>query len=244
MASTGKLSTPTAVASIITHNPPLYECLRQRLLNYHALAASIRPDVERMVGRPTTINTIVVAIARFSDVLEGTAGPTPPRLLRDARITVSSDVVDVTIKGKRSELAKVLKRLADLTSGLDEPTHLFQLSNSIKLIADEGEYASKIRPYLDNMLIARETTQLSRLDVRLSEKVEVTLNFGVFLTELLYRHGISIRQIYIGEETVLIVGRDDGPRAYDILRQEVDNAREERADVSDVASKRVRQPVG
>jgi hypothetical protein len=53
----------------------------------------------------------------------------------------------------------------------------------------------------------------------------MTPEFGLFLTELLYRHGINLRQTYIGEETVLIVDRNDGPRAYEIMRQEIDGTR-------------------
>jgi hypothetical protein len=213
------------VASIVTHNPALYECLKQKIVNYHALAANIKPEVERLAERSTSVNTIVVALLRFADTVTEAGMPKPPSLLKDARITLASDVVDVTIKAKKSELFVIVKRLAELSSGLSEPIHLFQLSSSIKLIADEGEYNTLIRPSLDKIQIARETTQLSRLDIRLSPAVETTPEFGFFLTELLYRQGVKIRHTYIGEETILILGRDEGSRAYGILRQEIDRSR-------------------
>ncbi|MBI2126869.1 MAG: DUF2304 domain-containing protein, partial [Thaumarchaeota archaeon] len=75
------------------------------------------------------------------------------------------------------------------------------------------------------ILFPETTTQLSRLDVYLSPAVETTPEFGLFLTELLYRHGINIGHTYIGEETVLILDRADGPRAYDVLREEIDKSR-------------------
>ena len=218
-------SIPAAVVSIITHNQAVYECIRQKIINYHALAANIKSDVERLAGRPTSINTIVVAIMRFSNTITEVRKAEPLLILRDARITLASDVVDVTIKARKSELFQIVKKLAELSSSLNEPTHLFQLSNSIKLIADEKEYNSSIRSSLDNIQIARETTQLSRLDVYLSPAVETTPEFGLFLTELLYRHGINIRHTYIGEETVLILDRADGPRAYEVLREEIDKSR-------------------
>ncbi len=204
----------------------MYECFKQKLVNYHALAAKIKPEVEKLAGKPTTINTVVVAITRLSSSLQGT-GPIQPRpslVLKDARITLTSDAVDVTIKGKKPDLIQVMKRLVDLSSNLSEPAHIFQLSNSIKLIADDAEYASVIRPSLDKMLIAGETAKLSRLDIRLSPEAEITPGFGLFLTELLFQQGINIRRTYIGEETVLILERDDGPRAYETLRREIDEA--------------------
>jgi hypothetical protein len=220
-----KPSIPTVVASIVTHNPALYECLKQKIVNYHALAAKIKPEVERLAERPTSVNTIVVALVRFSETITEAGTPESPPILRDARITLASDVVDVTIKAKKPEMFLIAKQLAELSSTLSEPIHLFQLSSSIKLIADEGEYNSSIRPYLDKTYVARETTQLSILDIHLSPAVETTPEFGFFLTELLYRQGVKIRHTYIGEETILILGRDEGSRAYGILRQEIDRSR-------------------
>jgi hypothetical protein len=220
-----KPSIPTVVASIIRHDPAVHECMKQKLINYHALAGSVKSEVERLAGRPTSINTIVVAVMRFSDTIPRADKPRPMLILRDARITLASDVVDVTISARKSELIGIAKRINDLSNNLNEPIHLFQLSKSIKLIADESEYKTLIRPSLDKIQIAREMAQLSRLDIHLSPAVEMTPEFGLFLTELLYRHGINLRQTYIGEETVLIVDRNDGPRAYEILRQEIDGTR-------------------
>ncbi len=220
-------SIPAVVASIITHNPPVYECLKAKLINYHALAANIKSEVEKRAGKPTTVNTIVVAIMRFSDSIEDAEGDheAPLSILKAARITLASDVVDVTVRTKKSELLAMVKQIADLSAALNEPVHLFQLSNSIKLIADEAEYQAMIRGSLGKGHIAKETTKLSRLDIHLSPEVEITPEFGLFLTELLYRHGISIHQTYIGEETILILDRDEGPRAYEILREEIDMSR-------------------
>jgi len=219
-----KRTVPSAVRSIITHNQPLSECIKLKVINYHALANKIKPEVERLTGRKTSINTLVVALKRFSDTI--TVGTLEPlRILKDARIKLASDIVDVTIKAKKSELFLIAKRIAELSSSLNEPIHIFQLSSSIKLIADEREYKSLIRSSLDKIRIAREKTELSRLDIHLPPAVEMTPGFGLFLTELLYSQGIHIRDTYIGEETILILGREDGPRAYEILRQEIDRSR-------------------
>ncbi len=138
---------------------------------------------------------------------------------------MKGDVVDVTITASRSQLFPMIEKIAKISSNLNEPIHLFQLSHSIKLIVDEGEYKAFVRSALTKINIEKEATKLSRLDIRLSQGVEKTPEFGLFLTELLYRHGITIRQTYISEETILILSRDDGPRAYEILRREMDRGR-------------------
>ncbi|MHB8108335.1 MAG: hypothetical protein ACYDH4_13070 [Candidatus Cryosericum sp.] len=213
------------MASIITRDLALYECFRRKLVNYHAVAGSIRPEVEKLAGKTTTINTIVVAITRFSETVERTAGEKPIRALGGARISLASDVVDVTIRARKTEQYEIAKRIGELSPSLSEPIRMFQLSNSIKLIADEREYDSQIRASLEKFEITKETTALSRLDIHLSPAAEVSPEFGLFLTELLYRNGIKIRQTYIGEETVLIMSRADGPRAYEVLQAEIDESR-------------------
>jgi len=218
-------SIPTIVASIITRDLALYECFKRKVVNYHAVAASIKPQVEKIAGRQTTINTIVVAITRFSDARAKPSGNGPSGILRDAHIKLASDVVNVTIKARKSELYEIAKRIGELSVNLSEPTRMFQLSNSIELIADEDEYDSLIKSSLGAFEIRRERTELSRLDIHLSPSAEPNPEFGLLLAELLYRHGISIQQSYIGEETVLILSRADGPRAYEILQEEIDASR-------------------
>jgi hypothetical protein len=218
-------SIPTIVASIITRDLALYECFKRKVVNYHAVAASIKPEVEKAAGRQTTINTIVVAITRFSDARAKPNGNRSVGILKDARIALASDVVNVTIKARKSELYEIAKRIGELSADLSEPTRMFQLSNSIELIADEDEYDSFIKSSLGAFEIRRERAELSRLDIHLSPSAEPTQEFGLLLAELLYRHGISIQQSYIGEETVLILSRADGPRAYEILQEEIDASR-------------------
>lgn len=226
MAQSGRnQSIGTIVASVVTHDHAVYECLKQKLINYHALASVIKPEVERLAGRPTSVNTLVVAIKRFSDTVKKTDERKPLQILKEARITLSSDVVDVSITTSRAQLFPMIERIAKLSSDLSEPVHVFQLSHTIKLIVDEGEYKSFVRSALTKLRIEKETTQLSRLDIRLSQGVEKAPEFGLFLTELLYRNGVTIRQTYIGEETILILSREDGPRAYEILRHEIDRSR-------------------
>ena len=67
-------------------------------MNFHSLAELIQPQVKQVSGRQATINTLVVAIKRLSDTLSSTKSPDASRVLKDARISLSSGIVDVTIK--------------------------------------------------------------------------------------------------------------------------------------------------
>jgi hypothetical protein len=216
-----KISVPEAVALIITKNQPIYECVKQKLINYHALAKKIKPDVDKLRGDKTKINTIVVGIKRFSDSIVDIRVEEPLNILGEAQITLASRIADVTIKAKKSEFPTILKLITEVSSSLNESPHIFQLSNSIKLVANARDYEDFLRSRLSEWRITKEEMNLSKLSLHLPSKVENTPGFASLITELLYRSGINILNTYIGEETILILDRDDGPRAYEILEREI-----------------------
>lgn len=216
-----RITVPGAVASIVTNNQPIYECVKQKLVNYHAVAAKIKPDVDKITGRKTSINTIVVAIKRFADTITDVILEETLDILKDARITLASQFAGVTIKAKKSEFPIILKQLTELSSSLNEPPHIFQLSNSIKLVVDSDDYESSFKPRLSKWHITKEEMDLSKLSLRLPSEVERTPGFASFITELLYRSGINILNAYIGEDTILILDKSDGPRAYAIFEREI-----------------------
>ncbi len=220
------LSVPLAVEWIVTHNQAVHICLKLGIVNYHALASVVKSDVERLTGKPTTINTLVVAIKRFSDSIarddarRGRKLP-PFDVLRDARITLTSDVAGVTIRPRKAEFPSILKKIVEMSSQLDESPDLFKSSNLIKLVADEKEYKSLIRAQLEKPHIAEELLGLSKLTLHLSPKAKRDSGFALFISELLYRWGINVIHSYIDEDTVILVNKGDAPRAYEILEQEI-----------------------
>ncbi len=225
--STRGSSVPAAVSSIIVHNQPVYACLKQKIVNYHALATVIKPKVEKITGRRTTVNTLVVAIKRFSDSLEHERRrlEQPVSTLRDATITLTSDVADVTIRPKKSDFPEILKRIIDISSRLDESPDILKSSNLIKLVVDEKEYKSLFRQELIKKGIVRELMGLSRLTIHISSDAEgKDPGFPLFISELLYHQGINVVHSYIDEDTIVIVEKSDGPRAYEIIQREIMSA--------------------
>ncbi len=81
---------PEAVRQILTQNYPIYQCLKMKLTNFHSVAEHIKPEVEALTRRKPSINTLVVAIKRFSDGLEEIKSPEAERVLHDARISRDS----------------------------------------------------------------------------------------------------------------------------------------------------------
>ena len=66
------VSVTDAVATVILRNYIVLEALKLKIVNYHALASKIASEVEEATGKEANMETIVVAIKRFSDNLRET----------------------------------------------------------------------------------------------------------------------------------------------------------------------------
>ena len=191
------------------------------LVNFHALAELVQPEVKQRSGREVSINTLVVAIKRFSDTLPNIAGPDASKVLKDARISLSSSIVDVTIRMPRAQFPTIMKELADAGSGLSEFPNIFPLSNSIKLILHSEDYA-QIQGKLDHHGQATTQANVARLTLNLSPHAEMTPGIASYITELLFRNGVNLLDAFLGYGDIIMVVDDrDGPIAYDVLQKEI-----------------------
>jgi hypothetical protein len=217
-----KAAKPTiseVVIDLISRNHPVNEHLRMGLINYHALAESIKPTVDRITGRDVNVGTMVVVIKRFSDSQSKLGLPPAMSVLRNSKITLSSGVVDVSITPKREAFIGELKRLVELSTELSERPHIFPLVSSIKIIADANDYG-KLKAALKSRYPLKPRLNASKITMHLSEEAERSPGIAAYITALLYRNGINIVDAFLGyEDIILILNESDGPRAYTILEE-------------------------
>ena len=215
------ISVPEAVREILTRNYPIYQCLKMKLMNFHSLAEFIQPQVQHLSGKEASINTLVVAIKRFSDTLSNNKSPDPSKVLKDARISLSSGIVDVTIRAPRTQFSAIVKELFDAASELSEFPHIFPLSNSIKLILAAEDYAL-VRGKMGRLREAATQASVSKLILNLSPHAEMTPGIASYITELLFRNGVNILDAFLGYgDIIMVVDDKDGPLAYDVLQREI-----------------------
>jgi hypothetical protein len=212
---------PEAVREILTRNYPIYQCLKMKLMNFHSLAQLIQPQVKQLSGREASINTLVVAIKRFSDTLANDKGPDASRVLKDARISLSSGIVDVTIRAPKTQFSIIIKELSEVWSDLSEFPHIFPLSSSIKVILPGEDYAL-VRGKLEHFREATTQANVAKLTLNLSPRAEMTPGIASYITELLFRNGVNILDAFLGYGDIIMVVDDrDGPLAYDVLQGEI-----------------------
>ncbi len=213
------------VVDLLMRNHPVYEHLRMGLINYHALAARIKPTVDRITQRDVNVNTMVVIIKRFSDAQSKLGLPPTMSILTDAKMTLSSGVVDVTIAPKREEFIKELKRLVELSTELDERPLIFPLVSSIKIITDANDYG-KLKAALKGKYPLKPRMNTAKVTIHLSKEGEKSPGIAAYITDLLYRNGINIIDAFLGyEDIILILDESDGPRTYTILKEATSEGR-------------------
>ncbi len=214
------ISVPEEVREILTRNYAIYQCLKMKIINFHSLAELIQKQVQEVTGRKASVNTLVVAIKRFSDSLQDSKTPGTSRVLKGARISLSSDIVDVTIKAPRTQFSKIVMELSQAANELSEFPHIFPLTNSIKMILPAEDY-DLIRARHDGSGIAVTRPNVAKVVLSLSSTAEMTPGIASYLTELLYRNGVNILDAFLGYgDIVIVVDERDGPLAYDILHKE------------------------
>src|SRR5213080_821909 len=134
------VTVPEAVRQILTRNYPIYQCLKMKLTNFHAIAEYIQPQVQELTGRKTTINTLVVAIKRFSDTLGETKTLDTAKALANLRISLSGDVADVTVKVRRPDIPKKRQEFSNWGGKLPPYQKNSPQKNSTKKIPPQPKY--------------------------------------------------------------------------------------------------------
>src|SRR5947199_10181787 len=109
-----EVSVPEAVRQILTRSYPVYQSLKMRVVTFHALAELIQPAVKEMTHRDASINTLVVAIKRFSDTLDSMMKLEVGQALYNARISLTRGIVDLTIEATRAEISKIVRACGEL----------------------------------------------------------------------------------------------------------------------------------
>ncbi len=212
-------STTDAVAAVIRRNYVLYEALRMKVMNYHALAARILPKVEELTGRKVKLPTLVVAVKRFSDGIAEERATELETVLDDARVTLTGDVAEITFRVSNVPPTRVLEEILKMIPRLTTLPEIVQLPGAVKVLVDKQD-SKLVETELGGRYQMIVEGGMAKIGVRISPRSEKMVGVATFITELLFRNGVVIQSAYIGRpDSLLVVEEKFGARAYDILRE-------------------------
>ncbi|QQG48024.1 MAG: hypothetical protein HY247_04435 [archaeon] len=195
--------------------------LKLKIVNYHALASKISSEVEELTGRKAKMATIVVAIKRFSDGLEEKRLEEMSASLKDSKLELAGGMVDVSVEGKATQQHQILQDFLKLKDRFSGTPYVFQLPNSVKIIAEE-EDAKLLEEVLWGNYETSVIRDVAKVTIRSSPSAKKVPGISSFITELLFRNGVSILDAFLtNEDIVLVMPEELGPKTYQVLSEEI-----------------------
>ena len=213
------MSVPEVVREAITRNRSIFDCLKMDLINYTALAVKIQPDVEKVLGNPVNLNTIVVAIKRFADSLEARDDVEEQSVLKNARLALTDGIIDIKFSLKDSQdidPLTILDKFSKITSNYD----FFRSSDMIRFLAEDLEDVRQIFDTIPN----RENifnTGLAKIRISIPSTQNKS-DVVSYVAEVLHDNGIELVNAFFSQDSIiLILNERDASRAYDILHSDI-----------------------
>ena len=213
------MSVPDIVKEIITHNRSIYDCMKMDIINYTALAVKIQPEVERIIGSQANLNTIVVAIKRYSDSFEEKDSIKREAVLKNARLSLTDKIMDVkfSLDGIDSnETSNIMDKFSHMKSDYE----FFRLADSFIVLAkdiDDVREVFSTLPNNENLF----NTGLAKLKITLINN-ENRSDVTSYITELLHNNGIEMKNAFFSlDSIIIIIDAKDASKAYQILYSEI-----------------------
>ncbi len=214
-----------AVRKIIDSDPCMQEALAARVVSYSELARRIHPMVERLVGEEVSVNSIKIALTRY----------TPPQARERAPRRRVLDLLARSSLELRSSVAVVtayrdkFRAAMEAILGIEAKARLLlvlQSINTFTMIIDE-EHLDKILEVLGDSVVEEYRNQAAVIIVSPEDLVK-TPGFVAHVTSLIASEGINITQIESSyTDTILVLDKDDAIRAFDILNKSIEIARQQ-----------------
>src|SRR3989337_270578 len=130
-------SVPDAVREIITQNRSIYDCMKMDLINYTALAVKIQPVVQKHLGGQVNLNTIVVAIKRYSDSFEQKDEVKKESVLKNARLSLTDGILGIKFSTDdfgSEDTASLMNKCSEI-----EPANAFFSQDNITIVLNEKD---------------------------------------------------------------------------------------------------------
>jgi len=213
------LSVPEVVREIITKNRSIYDCMKMDVINYTALAVKIQPDVERQLGNPVNLNTIVVAIKRYADSFTEKDEIKAESILKNARLSLTDGILDVKFsinEIRADEAASLMNKFSELNSDYE----FFRLADSFRVLTED---LVDVRRLFESFPHEKDlfSTGLAKIKIRISQEQNRS-DVVSYVAELLHSNGIEIENAFFSQDDiVLVLKEEDASKAYEILRMEI-----------------------
>ncbi|MGD2106953.1 MAG: ACT domain-containing protein [Nitrosopumilaceae archaeon] len=213
------ISVPEIVRETITRNRSIFDCLKMDLINYTALAVKIQPEVERILGNPVNLNTIVVAIKRFADSLDAKEEVEEQSVLKNARLALTGGIIDIKFSMKDSQGIDpllILDKFSKITTNYD----FFRSSDTFRFLTEDLDDVREIFETIPN----REnffSTGLAKIRISIPPNQSKS-DVVSYVAEVLHDNGIELVNAFFSQDNIILILKEkDSSKAYEVLHSAI-----------------------
>jgi hypothetical protein len=209
-------SVPHAVRQIIGSNTLFFQALSTGIANYTALAQKIKPEVEKLTKSEVNVNTLVVAIKRFADSLDGIDYEYHP-IFEGVRMSLTGSIIDMDFH-ETDDVYQVLDEILELGSGYN----MFRTNKQIRLFAEDIDEIRTIFKSSPKRAIREIKDGLSKITITVQSDKENTYEVLSLVLSLLHNNRIPLYNAFFTQnEIILILGMNDAAKAYEVIREKL-----------------------
>ncbi len=212
-------SVPEAIREIITQNRSIYDCMKMDVINYTALAVKIQPVVERHLGTSVNLNTIVVAIKRYSDSFEQKEDVKNESVLKNARLSLTDGILDIKFSADdfgAEDTASLMSKFSEINPDYE----FFRLADSFRVLTED---LAGIRELFGSFGNTEDKFITGLAKIKILIPPEQNRNdIASYVAGVLHSNGIEPANAFFSQDNITIVlNEKDASRAYEILRSEI-----------------------
>jgi len=212
-------SVPEVIREIITKNRSIYDCMKMDVINYTALAVKIQPVVERHLGTSVNLNTIVVAIKRYSDSFEQKEDVKNESVLKNARLSLTDGILDIKFSADNfgaEDVASLMSKFSEINPDYE----FFRLANSFRVLTEDLVGIRELFGSFGNTE-DKFVTGLAKIKILIPPEQNRN-DIASYVAEVLHSNGIEPANAFFSQDNITIVlNEKDASRAYEILRSEI-----------------------
>jgi hypothetical protein len=221
MLASNQKSITEAVRETISNDLSFQDSLQRNYCNISALARIIRPQIDHMLGRATSIESIITALKRSKHDYNVQQKPIAA-ILAASTITVNTDVAKVSAKKSKKTIEKVAKAMIQSTGNF---ISISESIMSITLVFDDL-LLQDVKVMFTHDDILEIENSLAAIIVHSPEDIIKTPGCAIAFYNQLARRHINIEDtVSCYTDTIVLVKMEQVGKAFNALTDLISNSR-------------------
>jgi aspartokinase len=203
----------------VDETPFLREALSKKLLNYGAVAAVLKPRIEKNLGKHVKNYAIIMALRRYADSIGSKHEGTKIMKVfeRGSELNMKSGLCDITVSKSRTLAEKIRKLYSAIDFEKGDILNIVHGNLTVTIIVNE-KYKERTLNILSREKIIHIEDDLTQVSVKFPHEFLYTPGVLYQMTREFLWHNINLIEIVSSlTELNFMIKRKDAVRSYSIL---------------------------